>query len=144
MFNKLILTLVLLTTTLFGQVDFKKAMLYKADIDSKTAYEMQQKGSLIIDVRTKKEFETLAPKDAINIPIFMEKDGKRIFNQNFSKEVSTALNNDFDKKVILICRSGGRSKFASNFLASQGFKNIYNIKSGFVFDWAKTDLPTNK
>jgi len=144
MCNKLIFSFLLLTSSLFAQVDFQKAMLYKADINSKTAYEMQKKGSLIIDVRTKREFQTLRAKDSINIPVFYEQKGKRVFNKNFTQEVYAALNGDLNKEAILICRSGSRTKLASNLLSFQGFKNVYNIKNGFAYDWTKVKLPVEK
>lgn len=144
MLNKLIISLVLLATSLFAQIDFQKAMIYKADINSKTAYDMQQKGTLIIDVRTKREFKTLRAKGSINIPVFYEKNGKREFNRDFPKDIYSILKGNLDKKVILICRSGSRTKLASNLLAYQGFKNVYNIKDGFQYDWTKVNLPTEK
>lgn len=144
MFNKLILFLVLLATSLFAQIDFQKAMIYKADINSETAYNMQQEGTLIVDVRTRGEFKTLRAKGSINIPVFYEKNGKREFNKNFPKEIYSILEGNLDKKVILICRSGSRTKLASNLLAYQGFKNVYNIKNGFQYDWTKVNLPTEK
>ena len=144
MFNKLILSLALIATTLFSEVDFQNAMIYKADINSKTAYDMQKSGTLIIDVRTKREFQTLRAKNSINIPVFYEKNGKREFNRNFPKEIYTILQGDINKNVILICRSGSRTKLASNLLAYQGFKSVYNIKNGFQYDWIKVNLPTEK
>ncbi len=144
MFNKLILSLALLTTTLFAEIDFQKAMIYKADINSKTAYDMQENGTLIVDVRTKREFNTLRAKNSINIPVFYEKKGQRVFNRNFANEIYETLNGDLNKNVILICRSGSRTKLASNLLAYQGFKNVYNIKNGFQYDWTKVNLPTEK
>ena len=141
MFNKLIFSLLIFTSALFAQIDFQNAMLYKADIDSKTAYEMQQKGTLLIDVRTKEEFKHLRAKKAINIPVFYAEKGQRVFNKNFAQEIYNILNGDLNKKVILICRSGSRTKLASNFLAYQGFKNVYNIKNGFQYDWKKVNLP---
>lgn len=42
--KKIILFFLCLSATLFAQVDLTKASLYKADINSQTAYEMQQKG----------------------------------------------------------------------------------------------------
>ena len=144
MFNRIILTIVLLTATLFAQVDFQNAMLYKADIDSKTAYDMQQKGAMIIDVRTKREFNESRAKNSLNIPVFYEQKGQRVFNKNFLNEIYTAINSDLNKEIILICRSGSRTKLASNLLAYQGFKNVYNIKNGFQYDWIKVNLPTEK
>jgi rhodanese-related sulfurtransferase len=144
MFNKLILSILLLSSTLLAQVDFQKDMLYKADIDSKKAYEMQKKDILLVDVRTKREFNTLRAKNSINIPIFFEKNGKRDFNKNFPKEIYALVKGDLDKDIILICRSGSRTKLASNLLAYQGFKKVYNIENGFQYDWIKANLPVEK
>lgn len=144
MLKKLVFTFFIFTSALFSQVDFQNAMLYKADIDSKTAYKMQQEGVLLIDVRTKREFKTLRAKKSINIPIFYEQKGKRVFNKNFLNEMYSILDKNINKKVILICRSGSRTKLASNLLAYQGFKNVYNVKYGFQYDWLKVKLPTEK
>jgi len=143
MFNRLILSILLLGTTLFAQqeVDFQRDMLYKADIDSKTAYSMQQKGTLIIDVRTKREFNTSRAKNSINIPVFYEQKGQRVFNKNFLSQIYLALEKNLNKEVVLICRSGSRTKLASNLMAYNGFKNVYNIKRGFQYDWTKVKLP---
>ncbi len=39
----------------------------------------KKKGSLIIDVRTKREFQTLRAKDSINIPVFYEQKREKSF-----------------------------------------------------------------
>ncbi len=143
MMKKLVL-LTLLVASLFAEVDLTKAMLYKADIDSKTAYKMQQEGVLLVDVRTKREFKFLRAKNSLNIPIFFEKYGQRVLNKNFLNQIDYALGSDSDKAVILICRSGSRTKFASNILAQNGFTNVYNIKKGFSYDWKKVGLPTER
>ena len=144
MFNKLIIIFLLVSSSLFAEVNFQTARLYKSDINSNIAYEMQQKGGILVDVRTKKEFQELRAKNSINIPIFYEKKGKRVFNEKFLNELYTLVQGDFTKEIILICRSGSRTKLASNLLAYQGFKNVYNIKNGFQYDWIKTNLPTEK
>lgn len=142
--KKLLLGFILSFVVLFAQEDLTKASLYKADINSKTAFEMQQKGAILIDVRTKREFEFSHPKDAVNIPVFYEKFGQRVFNENFIEQIDYALKGNHDQEVILICRSGSRTKFAANILANDGFSNVYNIVSGFAYDWSKTDLPVEK
>jgi len=139
-----ILVFILGSTFANAQVDFNNAKLYKDDINSKTAYKMQQDGALLIDVRTKREFNISRAKDSINIPIFYEKAGQRALNRNFLVEIAKTLKDDTSKKVILICRSGSRTKFASNILAYNSFKNVYNIKNGFSYDWIKTNLPVEK
>lgn len=137
--------LILFTSTLLSnEINFQTAKLYKDDISAQQAYKMQQDGALLIDVRTKREFNTLRAKNSTNIPIFYEKNKQRVFNKNFPKEIYLYANKNINKKIILICRSGSRTKLASNLLAYQGFKNIYNVKYGFDFDWIKQNLPTEK
>ena len=119
-------------------------MLYKADISAQQAYDMQQQGVLLIDTRTVREYKTLHPKGAINIPVFKEQNRQRVFNKQFAYEVYEALNKNQNKKVILICRSGSRTKLASNLLAYNKFTNVYNVKSGFQYDWIKVNLPVEK
>lgn len=137
--------LILFTSTLLSnEINFQTAKLYKDDISAQQAYKMQQDGALLIDVRTKREFNTLRAKNSTNIPIFYEKNKQRVFNKNFPKEIYLYANKNINKKIILICRSGSRTKLASNLLAYQGFKNIYNVKYGFDFDWIKQKLPTEK
>ena len=139
-----ILSIVFTAVFAIAQVDFRTAKLYKDDINSTQAFNMQQKDALIIDVRTKREFQTLRAKDSINIPVFFEKKGQRVFNQQFLQEVYLGIGKNINKKIILICRSGSRTKLAANLLAHNGFSNVYNIKNGFSYDWMKVKLPTEK
>ncbi|MCG6916746.1 MAG: sulfurtransferase, partial [Deltaproteobacteria bacterium] len=39
--------------------------------------------------------------------------------------------------ILVMCRSGGRSAMAVNFLAEAGFKQVYNITDGFEGDAVK-------
>lgn len=143
--RKVLLVCVLVMSALFAQVDYSTASLYKNDINSQEAYNMQKsENTILIDVRTKAEFNEKRAKDSINIPVFFSQNGQRVYNKNFLNEIYSALNKDVNKKAILICRSGSRSKMAANLLAEQGFKNIYNIKNGFTYDWEKTNLATEK
>jgi len=145
--KKIVLILIVYISVLFAntQINYNTAKLYKEDISSKIAYEMQQKGALLIDVRTKEEFKESRAKNSINIPIFKDQNGgKRVFNKTFLNEVYQASNKNLNKKILLICRSGSRTKVASNILAQQGFENIYNIQYGFQYDWLKVGLPIEK
>lgn len=144
--KKTLLILVFLTLTLFanGKIDYRTAKIYKDDISSTTAFAMQKDGALLIDVRTKPEFKELRAKDSINIPIFYAQKRQRVFNRNFLNEIYEISNKKLDKKIILICRSGSRTKLASNLLAEQGFSNVYNVQYGFQYDWLKAKLPTEK
>lgn len=46
-----------------------------------------------------------------------------------------------DQPVILICRSGNRTKAASQFLSREaGYQTVYNVKDG-IRAWAKDGRP---
>ena len=44
------------------------------------------------------------------------------------------------KKVVLVCRSGPRSKAAANMLAREGI-TAYNLEDGFIFGWKAEKMP---
>lgn len=144
--KKILFILIFISTALFtnSKIDYRTAKIYKDDISSKMAFSMQQEGALLIDVRTKPEFNHLRSKGSINIPIFYAKNGQRVFNRNFLNEIYQVSNKNINRKIILICRSGSRTKLASNLLAEQGFSNVYNVTQGFQYDWIKEKLPTEK
>ena len=144
--KNILFILIFINTVLFAstQIDYRTAKIYKDDISSKKAFAMQQDGALLIDVRTKPEFNELRAKNSINIPVFYAKNGKRVFNRNFVNEIYEVSKKNINKTIILICRSGSRTKLASNLLAEQGFSNIYNVQYGFTYDWLKVKLPTEK
>ncbi|WP_299032819.1 rhodanese-like domain-containing protein [uncultured Anaerococcus sp.] len=65
----------------------------------------------IIDVRTSEEYKNGHIKNAINIPL------DRIMEDDF--------NLDKDDKLIIHCRTNGRSKMALAHLEDLGYKNLY-------------------
>ncbi len=50
-------------------------------------------------------------------------------------------NFDTDAPTIIICRSGGRSQQAAEFLGKQGVKKLYNVAGG-TLGWIAAGLPT--
>lgn len=46
-----------------------------------------------------------------------------------------------DSEVVVMCRSGGRSGKAIEFLEKEGFSNIYNLKGG-ITAWSKEIDPS--
>ncbi len=75
--------------------------------------ELIQQGALIIDVRSKAEFNAGHIKGAINIPV---------------NALHSHLGQLKDKTqpIITCCASGMRSASAKNILQSNGYKNVYN------------------
>ncbi len=71
------------------------------------------RGAVIIDVRTREEFEEGHCAQAYNVPLQeIDTIGKYV------KDMATP--------VITCCRSGGRSSMALQLLKSQGYKEVYN------------------
>ncbi|MGD9968997.1 MAG: rhodanese-like domain-containing protein [Sulfuricurvum sp.] len=67
-------------------------------------------------------------------------DAKEVFNKNFVSDVMKAMKLRNVDSVILVCRSGPRSKAAANLLAKEGIK-AYNLDNGFMFGWKESKLP---
>jgi rhodanese-related sulfurtransferase len=127
-----------------NQIDYSKVKLYKADINANQAYKMQQSAVVLIDVRTPKEYNELHPKGSINIPAFNDTFRGRVYNQEFPQRVYELMKKNQNSKIILICRTGSRTKVASNILAQSGFKNVYNVLGGVAYGWYAQKLPTQK
>ena len=72
---------------------------------------MKENEHIIIDVRTKEEYDEEHIKDAINIPY---------------DEINSESNIDKDKIIFVYCRSGNRSKQAYDELTKLGYK-VYDL-----------------
>ena len=81
-------------------------------------------GVILLDVRTAEEFATGHIKNAINIDV-KRNDFDSIANSELQK----------DKIIAVYCRSGRRSKIASEKLAKNGFK-VIELELGYN-DWTK-------
>ena len=87
--------------------------------DFKTA--ITDKKVQLVDVRTKNEFDGGHIKKAVNIDVFDRENFISAFN-SYNKE----------EPIYIYCRSGNRSKKASKTLDSLGFKQIFDLKGGFM------------
>lgn len=68
---------------------------------------------LILDVRTKQEFEAGSIPEAVNIPF-------EVLYENLPQ-----LNKDHN--FILFCRTGNRSRHAKDLLNQHGFKSVLDV-----------------
>ena len=46
-----------------------------------------------------------------------------------------------DRPILVLCRSGGRSSMATDFLIQQGWPDVSNVAGG-ILAWAAAGLPT--
>ena len=81
----------------------------------------EESGYIILDVRTPEEFSDKHIPGAINIP-----------NETISTEEIPELPNK-DQLILVYCRSGNRSKQASEKLVALGYTNI--VEFGGINDW---------
>lgn len=86
------------------------------------------------------EFELKSDKPKGHVDIQKLYDAKEVFNKNFVSDVMKAMKLRNTDAVILVCRSGPRSKAAANLLAKEGIK-AYNLDNGFMFGWKEAKLP---
>lgn len=122
-----------------------------------TAYEAKalldaDKAVKYLDVRTVKEFEESRPAGAWNIPFLMfDENGERAKNPDFLAVV--AANFKKSDRLVLGCKSGGRSKMAHGVLQEAGYVNVVNMLGGFSGKrsaggtlthegWSQLKLPT--
>ncbi len=87
--------------------------------------------AVLIDCRSEMEFLFVGhPQGAILIPWYDGPDWE--LNPHFLGQVRKAASHQ--RPVILICRSGNRSKEAGAYLEQHGFSEVYNILHGFEGD----------
>lgn len=79
----------------------------------------KEKDLIILDIRTKSEVASGKIPGSKNIDIY---DGK------FQSEIDKL---DRNKKYLVYCAAGGRSKSACGLMDKMGFQNIYELKGGF-------------
>lgn len=126
LFFMVLASLLLSSSPLFASEGFR-------DVDVKEAAEMvsREKNNsdfVILDVRTKGEYDEGHLYDSTNIDVN---------SGNFEKEVSKL---DRNKTYLVYCRSGKRSKMAQGKMKDLGFRNVINMKSGFL-GWAEGKNP---
>ena len=81
----------------------------------------QESDYILLDVRTIEEFNEKHIPDAVNIP-----------NESIGTQPISALP-DKDQLILVYCRSGNRSKQASEKLVALGYTNI--VECGGINDW---------
>jgi rhodanese-related sulfurtransferase len=99
-------------------------------VDVQTAYEAlsSDQDAQIVDVREPEEWaETGVPDGAVLLPLG-------------DLEPQAASKLAADRPVYVICRSGNRSRTASDVLVGLGFTEVYNVDGGIIA-WLDAGLP---
>ena len=121
--TKVLLTILILSMiTVISGCQKTEESTYK-QISQEEAAEMMTKddGHVIVDVRRMDEYIEGHIPGAICIP-----------NENIDRERLEKLP-DLDQIILVYCRSGNRSKQASEKLAAMGYRNVYEF--GGIITW---------
>jgi rhodanese-related sulfurtransferase len=110
---------------------------YAGDVDSRHAWEILQEdpGATLIDVRTKPECRYVGHPDLKSLgksAVFVEWQAYPDLakNERFAEELREK-GVAKDATLLLLCRSGARSKAAAILLTGLGYRHCYNVADGF-------------
>ena len=81
---------------------------------------VKEKDILLLDVRSKDEYEEKNIQNSINIQLH-----DLLYNID-------EIENYKNKPVVVYCRSGHRSITACNLLSIEGFTKLYNLEKGII------------
>ena len=98
------------------------------NIDNAELARLTAKGVPIIDIRTAGEWKSTGVIPGSKLLTFFDEKGNANPVQWLASAKGIAKP---DQPVILICRSGNRTRAATQFLSDQaGYKTVYNVSSG--------------
>ena len=98
-------------------------------ISPQEAAEHLARGYTYLDVRTEEEFAEGRPAGAVNIPFAVFSGGTMVPNPEFLTQVGAAFSKD--AKLVVGCKSGGRSMRAVRALLEAGFTDVLDQRAGW-------------
>lgn len=123
------ITLIVLIALFVGNIVFDKLKKY-TDVDANSAISlMDEKDLIILDVREAKERKAGFIANDTHLPLAQVKNQLGSLDKN--------------KKILVYCRSGGRSSHIAGLLTRNNFEQVYSLKGGFKA-WQKANLPIKK
>lgn len=102
------------------------------EIGAQEAHDLLQSDPefIYLDVRSIPEFEASHAVGAINIPLMHFSPGVGMSpNPDFPAVAEAALAKD--AKIVVGCKTGGRSARACELMSQMGFTNVTNMRGGF-------------
>jgi rhodanese-related sulfurtransferase len=119
----------------------------------KEAAALLSEGWTYLDVRSIPEFEDGHPAGASNVPLLHFQNGRMAPNADFKRVVEA--NFPKDAKIVVGCKSGGRSLQAATLMESAGYTSVVDMRGGYggerdgfgrasVAGWADEGLPVEK
>ncbi len=119
------------------------------NVTPEEAAELLEAGYAYLDVRSEPEFEQGHVPGAFNVPLMHLGPGGMTPNGEFMQVVGSAFGKE--EKLVVGCRSGGRSRRAAELMAAAGFSELADLAAGWegardpfgrvTPGWSKKDLP---
>jgi rhodanese-related sulfurtransferase len=116
------------------------------------AKKLLDQGYVYVDVRSEPEFEAAHVPGALNVPLNHQGPGGMVTNPDFMSVMQTAFAKD--EKLIVGCKSGGRTKRAVGLLVQAGFTDVMELTPGIdsgrdafgrpLKGWLQEGLPTEQ
>ena len=110
------------------------------DINNKQIIELSNTNIPIVDVRSKTEWDQTGVIPNSILLTFFDKEGNYDLNEWYEKLL---LEIDEGEPIILMCRSGNRSRIIADMMDKEFDSVIYNAKSG-ITSWINDKLITVK
>lgn len=108
------------------------------DIDNAQLAKLMQSGVPVIDIRLQSEWEETGIVAGSKLHTFFDERGKADPAAWLDKVKPYAKSGE---PVIVICRTGNRTKAVSQFLSQQaGYATVYNVKAG-IKGWIRESGP---
>lgn len=112
---------------------------YAGDISVQDAWSCLQDGARLVDVRTQAEWNFVGLPDLGGLASQVHCVEWQSFptgaqNPDFVRAVEAELGSDRTAPVLLLCRSGARSRAAAIALTRAGFAQAFNVTGGFEGD----------
>ena len=127
--RKLLILIAALLLTGCGVVAEQEASYRQINMEEAAEMMEKESGYIILDVRTPEEFAEKHIPGALNIP-----------NEAIGTDEIPELP-DKQQLILVYCRSGNRSKQASEKLVAQGYTNI--VEFGGINDWTGETVTGN-
>ena len=109
------------------------------DIDSAGLERLMAEDVAVVDIRRPDEWRRTGVIEGSHLMTFFDARGNYDIEAWMSKLESVAIGN---RKVAIVCHSGGRSRSVSRFLDSAaGYRRIYDVRDG-IAGWIAANRPT--
>jgi len=108
-----------------------------SNINNARLEQLMKKGVTLVDIRLQEEWQQTGIVKGANTLTFFTKTGR--INPNFMSEFTALVKPN--QPVALICRTGNRTRAASQAIAQQlGYKKVYNVTHG-IKGWIDQKRP---